>query len=305
MDSELKRDKNLWRKVQVSKCIRVILIFLGMIFMQMVAYMLYVIGYLVFHAAEGLSGGQQQLMRRLQESMTDSSSGFLIGVSALSATLCLIWCGILYWKSDWRQKEFSYRKALSGPRLLGIIGLGFGSCVVISEALTLLVFLFPKAFISYRELMSHLDVENNWLTLLYVVFIGPASEELIFRGAIMDRLKIAFPFWLANILQAALFGLYHMNVVQGVYAFCLGMLLGFIGNVTGTIFSTILTHIIFNGTSELLTKCFDGTGTYETAGTLAVLLLAIVCFKAGLDYYLAEWRKGATQAGIDGKNMVK
>ena len=256
MEQEWKKDRGLWRKVQVGKCIRVVLIFLGILLMQMIAYMLYVIGYILFHMAKEVPVGQS--IRQLQVYIADSDSSLLIGVSALSAVLCLIWCGILYGRSDWRQKDFSYRQAFSGRRLLGIAEL----------------------------------------------FIGPASEELIFRGAVMDRLKIAFPFWLANALQAALFGLYHMNVVQGIYAFLLGMVLGLVGDVTGSIFATILTHIIFNGTSYLLEICFNGTGIYETVGAVAVLLFAVLCFKEGLGYYLAEWRKGHTEGGTDWKNVV-
>lgn len=302
MEPQFKNQKTLWRKVQIGKCIRVVLIFLGILFMQMIAYMLYVAGYILFHMTEGVP--VSQLVRQLQDYMTDPGSSLLIRVSALSAVLCLVWCGILYRQSDWRQEDFSYRQAFAGKRLPGIVALGFGSCVVLSMMLTLLALLFPKAFVSYQELMTHLDFKNDWLTVVYVLFIGPASEELIFRGAIMDRLKIAFPFWLANILQAALFGLYHMNIVQGVYAFLLGMLLGLVGSVTGTIFATILTHIIFNGTSDLLGICFDGTGKYETAGSVLVLVLAVICLKIGLEYYLSEWRKESAEGGTDGKNVV-
>ena len=93
---------------------------------------------------------------------------------------------------------------------------------------------------------------NMAVTLAYAVFIGPVSEEMIFRGAIFDRFYIGFDYWVANILQAALFGLYHMNLVQGLYAFCLGIVLGVIVKATGSILCSMLTHIIFNGTSYIL-----------------------------------------------------
>lgn len=302
MEQELKKDKVLWRKVQVSKCIRVILIFLGILFMQLIAYMLCVLGYTVIHMSEGMP--VLQITQLLDDFMTDSDSSLLIWVSAVSAVLCMVWCGILYRKSDWRQEKFSYIQAFSAKRILGIVGIGFGGCIVLSTVLSVMVSLFPGAFASYQELMSHLDTENNLITVFYVLLIGPVSEELIFRGAIMDRLKIAFPFWLANVLQAVLFGLYHMNLVQGLYAFCLGTALGLVGAVTGSILASIFTHIVFNATSNLLGICFDGTGKYEGVCFLAVVILAVFGLAAGLEYYLKEWKKQTREGGIQKKNVL-
>ncbi|MFQ7713992.1 MAG: type II CAAX prenyl endopeptidase Rce1 family protein [Agathobacter rectalis] len=38
----------------------------------------------------------------------------------------------------------------------------------------------------------------------------------------------ALPFALANLMQAALFGLFHLNWIQGIYAFALGIVLGYV-----------------------------------------------------------------------------
>ena len=89
--------------------------------------------------------------------------------------------------------------------------------------LSLLTAVFPQAFQNYTKLMSNFESGNMILTLGYAVLIGPVSEEMIFRGAIFDRVYTVFPFWKANIIQAVLFGVYHMNIVQGLYAFCLGI----------------------------------------------------------------------------------
>lgn len=297
MELENKEDLRLWRRVQVSKCIRVILIFIGIILMQLLAYMICVLGFAGYQLVMGME--IPEAMQKLSDYMSDSGSSLLMWVSAVSASLCMVWCGVLYRKSDWRESPFSYKKAFSIKNLLGLVGVGFGACVVTTVFLSFLVVLFPDAFSSYQELMSHIDYESSLITIPYVLLIGPASEEIIFRGAIMDRFRIAFPFWLANILQAALFGLYHMNLVQGLYAFGLGMALGLIGRVTGTIFASMLTHIIFNTTSWLMGICFDGTGTYEEAVLLVILLVALISLTAGLRYYLRMEKKQRTEAGIE------
>ena len=118
----------------------------------------------------------------------------------------------------------------------------------------------------------------------YVLLIGPISEELIFRGAILDRLYLAFPFWAANLLQALLFGIYHMNLVQGIYAFVLGAVLGLVRVSVGTIFASIGTHIIFNATSYVLQLVFPSGQKISIVIFAGVYLLATLLFADGLWY---------------------
>ena len=122
------------------------------------------------------------------------------------------------------------------------------------------------------------------LTYCYVLLIGPISEELIFRGAILDRLYLAFPFWAANLLQALLFGIYHMNLVQGIYAFVLGAVLGLVRVSVGTIFASIGTHIIFNATSYVLQLVFPSGQKISIVIFAGVYLLATLLFADGLWY---------------------
>ena len=54
------------------------------------------------------------------------------------------------------------------------------------------------------------------LAILYSLVLSPISEEMIFRGIIGENLKrLTGHFWLANFIQAALFGVFHGNIIQG------------------------------------------------------------------------------------------
>ena len=57
---------------------------------------------------------------------------------------------------------------------------------------------------------------------VYTIILAPVGEELVFRGLTYRFARKALPFWGANILQAALFGVMHLNLFQGLYAFFLG-----------------------------------------------------------------------------------
>ena len=88
--------------------------------------------------------------------------------------------------------------------------------------------------------------EPSLILVLYSVLIGPVCEELIFRGLTLKYAKRAMPFWVANLLQALLFGVFHMNMIQGVYAFVVGIVLGFICEKSCSIYPSMLFHILFN-----------------------------------------------------------
>lgn len=58
----------------------------------------------------------------------------------------------------------------------------------------------------------------------YAVF-APLAEEFLFRGIAYRLLAKKIPWQAAAVISAALFALYHGNIVQGGYAFLMGLLL--------------------------------------------------------------------------------
>ena len=95
----------------------------------------------------------------------------------------------------------------------------------------------PRWLEQYKELLENAGLDDNIgpLLLLYSVLLGPICEELIFRGVTLRLARKALPFWFANLFQAVLFGIYHMNWIQGIYAFAFGILLGYICEKGGSI----------------------------------------------------------------------
>ncbi len=131
---------------------------------------------------------------------------------------------------------------------LGIIMLIPGTQFLTSYLIGFLSALFPSWLDTYMELMETSGLDNRITVglFLYSVLLGPVSEELIFRGVTMRQLEKCLPFWAANLIQALLFGIFHMNMLQGVYAFCLGAVLGYLCKKGGSIYHSILLHIFYN-----------------------------------------------------------
>lgn len=132
--------------------------------------------------------------------------------------------------------------------ILGVVMLTPGMQYLSTYIVSFTASLFPKWLESYEELLETAGLDDT-LTLgmfLYSVIFAPLSEELIFRGVTMRQARKVFPFWAANLMQAVLFGIFHMNMIQGIYAFCLGLILGYICERGGSIYHSILLHMLFN-----------------------------------------------------------
>lgn len=125
--------------------------------------------------------------------------------------------------------------------------------------------LAASPLVTFVNLASQLFVDNTVSTnsaqflslhpLLLIFFVGilaPVCEEIVFRGAIFGGYKKEGNVFKAVLVSGILFGLLHMNINQASYALVIGILLGFLVEATGSIFSSILFHVLVNSTNALM-----------------------------------------------------
>ena len=178
-----------------------------------------------------------------------TNQNYIMLTSIVFAVSGIVLYGIWYTKQFKGNIKIPW-KSFSKPALvLGIICLAPGLQTLSSILTTVFASLFPKWMEIYIDLMESAGFSStspSLLLILYAVILGPIEEELTFRGVIFSSAKKALPFWAANILQALLFGIFHMNLIQGIYAFCIGLFLGYICEKGGSIWLSIFLHIIFN-----------------------------------------------------------
>ena len=91
--------------------------------------------------------------------------------------------------------------------------------------------------------------------------LGPFSEEILFRGIIYTTLRRYTYLVIAVIASAAVFGIYHGNIVQGIYAFIFGCIAAMAYEYYGSFFAPVCVHSIQNliayiGTYTLMRNSF-------------------------------------------------
>lgn len=139
-------------------------------------------------------------------------------------------------------------RRVEGPGLLS----GAALAPALYLAVTVAMMALPEAWLdSYAEASSGVS-GGGVIGIVAVVLVAPVVEEFIFRGLIMTRLAQAMPGWLAAALSAAIFGLCHGHPVWFAYTFVLGVLFGLMDLRLGSIWPSILAHMVFNGVGQIL-----------------------------------------------------
>lgn len=173
---------------------------------------------------------------------------------------CFVYLVLCFVFAFWHQRAFPAggekqcrdRKRFSVFLLGGAVVFGISIQCLCSYALNILLPLFPKVQRDYMALMDSMGTGQGFFPLIYMGILAPVAEELIFRGLILGYEKRELPFWCANFIQAFLFGVYHQNIVQFVYAFSIGLLLGNLCHRLQSLKTVILIHGIINITGNLL-----------------------------------------------------
>ncbi len=90
---------------------------------------------------------------------------------------------------------------------------------------------------------------NKLFTVITLVFIAPIAEELIMRGWLYGKIRKKTPTIIAILLVSLLFATLHGQWNVGISVFILSIILCGLREITGTIYSGILLHILVNGIS--------------------------------------------------------
>lgn len=180
----------------------------------------------------------------------ENYNAILIATTAVLHVVYMIVFGLWYGRLAKRREEPVKKLEIVDWANLFVFGVVIQ--IVMSLGLTFILPMFETIEAQYNELLDSMELGKNALSFLATVFVAPVGEEFIFRGVTMELGKKHLPFHGLNVLQALLFGVYHMNIVQGVYAFLIGLVLGYVLKKYQNIKACIWLHMTINFAGNVL-----------------------------------------------------
>ena len=190
----------------------------------------------------------------IQTYMENNSTSFLAIVSILSIIVFGI---ILYFKQK-SSKNYSDKPFVSFDKVkkeelsesfilfLGMYGITMLWVVLINFLGEANPF-FQKILESHNNVMGEITNSESFILVFVVTaIIVPIIEEMFFRGLIYGRLRQAMKPIVAIFISSLLFGIFHGNIVQGVYAFFIGFVLALVYEKTGALWLSMLGHALIN-----------------------------------------------------------
>ena len=225
---------------------------LGLLVLHQLLVLVYVVGYAIMY---GIQNGAAIEDGSITTDMIDQAILSQSANSLIFAGLAMI--GFLFLLRYSKKESFiqTYRFdvrpnfiQLLLALIIGVSALFFSGYVL--EGMALLI---PEPYVAYVEMFENLALGSGFSLFIAVAVIAPIFEEMLFRGYIFDQLERHFAaVGMTIVASGVLFGLYHLNIFQGVFASVLGIVLGFSYYWTRSIWIPILIHFANNVLSYLL-----------------------------------------------------
>jgi hypothetical protein len=193
----------------------------------------------------------------------DSSTGDIstldVALSATAMWIVYLFATTQFLKVTWRNFRSTIGATFSRRDVVVGIPLGIASQLVLVNAVNWpLSRLFPDSF-SFDEVSKRAtdlvdEARGGWIILLgLVVIVGaPIVEEIVYRGVVQPGLVASWGRSAGILVTAALFAAIHMQPVEFPGLFVFALVLGWARHSTGTIGTSIVTHMAFNASGLTL-----------------------------------------------------
>lgn len=125
----------------------------------------------------------------------------------------------------------------------------------------------------YARAAREMYGEPLYMQIMVIGILMPVMEELIFRGLIYERVSNFSGEASGILLMSVIFGIYHGNLLQGIYAFCFSLLLIYVYKRTGSFAASIC----FHSASNLICLVLNRMAPLSTMGySVGIVLSAMI-----------------------------
>lgn len=224
---------------------------------------------------EMITGQKTVDMVAFQEELTSILYKNSMTLTAVAAAITIPIAWLLFRKD--RKKEYIEYEKLNELSYGLIVLAALTACIGANQLLTIIR--LDEIFPGYKQFEQAIYGGGIIMQVLAAVILAPIIEELLFRGLVFKRLDGYIGKIPAMLISSLFFGIYHGNVVQGVYTFVLGMLFVFIYDKYKTIWAPILAHVLANLTSILSTNVgiFDVFYANDVVFYISTAIIIALC----------------------------
>lgn len=106
---------------------------------------------------------------------------------------------------------------------------------------------------SYKHVTEGIYHSHIAVQILTSCVLSPMMEELVYRGMVFRRMRATMNFIPSLVISSMIFGIMHGNLVQGIYAFLVGIVLGVCYEYHKTLVAPYILHAIVNMVSLVFT----------------------------------------------------
>lgn len=122
------------------------------------------------------------------------------------------------------------------------------------------------------------------IAFISICIIAPIFEEIIYRGIILEQLHKRYGATKAIIISALIFGLIHANIHQGVNAFFIGLILGYIYIKTKSLLLCMFWHfsnnfLVFIVSMYISQPVSDTAPTFSISQFVFGIILLIMAYR--------------------------
>lgn len=145
----------------------------------------------------------------------------------------------------------------------------------------------PRIFTGYEDTNAVLFGGGLFLQIVSAGIFACIVEEMSMRGVTYLRMKRYWGTKNAMLLSALVFGLYHLNVVQAVYSFFLGIFFAWLYERYDSMWAPCIAHMSANLFIILLSE----SSVFEKVAATMVGFCLMTCISLLVFYYGWKWMK--------------
>ncbi len=205
---------------------------------------------------------------------TDMSTNSVTVISSLAVDAVLIVVFLLLFKD---LDPFGGKPGISVRHETPFIVAGLVSFLLLGILTgTILAGLMPENYSEYSSAFGLGTGNMGIIETLWLVVAAPVAEEIMCRGVVFKAVRSGHGFWLAAIISSLLWAVIHMDLIQGISTFILGLLLALLMEKFGSLWVCIGAHMLNNVIAILPSDVFTLPNELKYRVIMAVAVTVVV-----------------------------